>query len=169
VQVSKVPPLDLVKEYVLKTISQYKKGANEPCTFQEKCCIKKKNSFMISSNTISAFINEYAFLSNDYKVSITYDNRKYNSVTEAMAAITIESKKWTDEKRLHLLESLLHLKFHPTYNPTLMEKLIKTHPKRLENHQKGIRYDPDEDVLGTILMKVRSELVRGKQTKKAIP
>ncbi|TWT58064.1 Swarming motility protein YbiA [Thalassoglobus neptunius] len=137
--------------------------------------------------TIMSFSGEYRWLSNFWAVSVVLDRETYPSVEHAYQASKTtdrferqliqesqsaghakklgsklkERKDW-DSIKLHIMEDLLRQKFSV---PDLKEQLIATgHAEIIEgntwgDHFWGVCKGTGENHLGTLLMKIREELV----------
>lgn len=144
-------------------------------------------------NEIQMFRGEFFFLSNMYKTAIIYDGFKYQSSEAAYQAQKckkeedkivftllngIDSKErgrkidiredW-DQVKVNIMREILYAKF--TQNETLKEKLIETGDTLLIEGNNwndtfwGVCNGYGENMLGKLLMELRTELINEKQKK----
>lgn len=148
--------------------------------------------FSTESNNISAFVNEYEFLSNEYEcqIPISEDELVFSNITSALIAkksndigtrrkftrfsaakarkkeSSIPENDYWEENKDDILYSLLKIKF--THNEDLKSKLLETYPCELINNVSypdtyyGIRFGEGKNILGKLLMKLREELRNNK-------
>lgn len=139
---------------------------------------------------IGNFTGEYAFLDNDYETHITIDGIVFKTVTAAFESRKVDdliiqfkiSKKSPAEARRYvkafvlpsdwadtqdeIMKSIVVKKFEQ--NPKLRQKLIATGDELLVYNNTcndkywGLHKGCGKNRLGTILMQVRSEFMRGK-------
>lgn len=144
------------------------------------------------NNVIDSFRGEYFFLSNFYSCKVVYENIRYPSVEHAFqAAKTLDIKSrialscaptasaakkggravklrpdWESVKVQVMLDCLRE-KFK---NPTLKQKLIDTRDSELiEGNNHGDRFwgqvnGEGKNILGTLLMQVREELIKNENS-----
>lgn len=139
-------------------------------------------------NAITAFVNDYEFLSNDYecKIPVAEDNLVFYNITSALIAkksndigtrrkftrfsaakarkkeSSIPENDYWEENKDEILYDLLKIKF--THNKDLKIKLLNTYPHDLINNVSypdtyyGVRFGEGKNELGKMLMRLRKEL-----------
>jgi hypothetical protein len=142
-------------------------------------------------NKINAFTGKYRFLSNFYPIAISYEGNEYASVEhgyQAAKALNVsdrakfranitagEAKRlgrrikirpdW-EKVKIEIMKNLLHQKFHK--HEDLKQRLIDTKDAILEEGNDwgdtfwGIVNGKGQNLLGKLLMQIRSEIVTNK-------
>lgn len=155
----------------------------------KKKMVQSVNKFSyMKSDAVTAFVNDYEFLSNDYEceIPISEDDLVFSNITSALIAKKSndigtrrkftrfsaskarkkessipENDNW-EENKDNILYDLLKIKF--THNEDLKNKLLDTYPHDLINNVSypdiyyGVRFGEGKNVLGKLLMQLRKEL-----------
>lgn len=160
----------------------------------KKKMVQQVNKFFSveSPDAVTAFVNDYEFLSNDYEceIPVSEDGLVFSNVTSALIAKKSndigtrrkftrfsapkarkkessipENDDW-EENKDDILYDLLKIKF--THNEDLKKKLLDTYPHDLINNVSypdtyyGVRFGEGQNVLGKLLMSLRQELRNNK-------
>lgn len=164
-----------MKELIITTKKKIMQSANKPIMESK-------------SNAVTAFINDYEFLSNEYecKIPVAEDDLVFSNITSALIAkksndigtrrkftrfsatkarkkeSSIPENDYWEENKDEILYELLKIKF--THNKDLKKKLLDTYPNDLINNVSypdtyyGVRFGEGKNVLGKLLMQLRKEL-----------
>ena len=82
---------------------------------------------------INEFVDNYAFLSNDYQAHLAYKGKEYNSVTEAFNSLRVfaRTREVGERAKTRTMRSIVFRKF--LQNPELAQKLVNTDTRPLIN------------------------------------